>query len=112
MIKNIFEVENCVFVLAIDYDVVVKGLITKFGPITDKNEREFRSFFDKIIQLPFSMPIAIYDVNQFLIESLENIGYIGDSFSSNDFLKDKFTDFAMLSVGTNPRSLKRLINTL
>lgn len=43
------------FVLAIDYDVVIKGLKPKFGELTDANEREFRSFFDKIIQLPFSM---------------------------------------------------------
>lgn len=112
LIKNIFEVDNCVFVLAIDYEVVVKGLIPKFGPLTDKNEREFRSFFDKIIQLPFSMPVAMYDVNNFLLQSLENIGYIDQSFASNESLTDKLTDFAMLSVGTNPRSLKRLINTL
>lgn len=112
LIKNIFEVDNCVFVLAIDYEVVVKGLIPKFGPLTDKNEREFRSFFDKIIQLPFSMPVAMYDVNNFLLQSLENIGYIDQSFVSNESLTDKLTDFAMLSVGTNPRSLKRLINTL
>ena len=112
LIKNIFEVDNCIFVLAIDYEVVVKGLIPKFGPLTDKNEREFRSFFDKIIQLPFSMPVAMYDVNHFLLQSLEDIGYIDKSFASNESLTDKLTDFAMLSVGTNPRSLKRLINTL
>jgi len=112
LIKNIFEVDNCIFVLAIDYEVVVKGLIPKFGPLTDKNEREFRSFFDKIIQLPFSMPVAMYDVNHFLLQSLEDIGYIDAQFSENESLKDKLTDFAMLSVGTNPRSLKRLINTL
>ncbi len=112
LIKNIFEVDNCICVLAIDYEVVVKGLIPKFGPLTDKNEREFRSFFDKIIQLPFSMPVAMYDVNHFLLQSLEDIGYIDAQFSENDSLKDKLTDFAMLSVGTNPRSLKRLINTL
>ena len=112
LIKNIFEVDNCIFVLAIDYEVVVKGLVPKFGPLTDKNEREFRSFFDKIIQLPFSMPVALYDVNNFLIESLEAIGYIDDKFTENESMKDRLTDFAMLSVGTNPRSLKRLINTI
>lgn len=112
LIKNIFEVDNCIFVLAIDYEVVVKGLIPKFGPLTEKNEREFRSFFDKIIQLPFSMPVAMYDVNHFLLQSLEDIGYIDEKFAANETLKDKLTDFAMLSVGTNPRSLKRLINTL
>jgi hypothetical protein len=92
--------------------VVVKGLVPKFGPLTDKNEREFRSFFDKIIQLPFSMPVAMYDVNHFLLQSLEDIGYIDENISTNEMYKDKLTDFSMLSVGTNPRSLKRLINTL
>ena len=80
LLKNIFDLKHCVFILAIDYDVVIKGLKPKFGELTDKNEREFRSFFDKIIQLPFSMPVASYK--------------------------------ARLSVGCNPRSLKRLTNTL
>ena len=46
LLKNIFDLEKCIFILAIDYDVVVKGLKPKFGELTDKNEREFRSFFD------------------------------------------------------------------
>jgi GTPase SAR1 family protein len=112
LIKNIFEVENCLFVLAIDYEVVVKGLVPKFGPLTEKNEREFRSFFDKIIQLPFSMPVASYDITTFLIHSLEDIGYIDERIIKNDLLKEKLADLTLLSVGTNPRSLKRLINTL
>ena len=31
LLKNIFDLEHCVFVLAIDYDVVIKGLKPKFG---------------------------------------------------------------------------------
>ncbi len=112
LLKNIFEVDNCLFVLAIDYEVVVKGLVPKFGPLTDKNEREFRSFFDKIIQLPFSMPLANYDVAKFLMNSLHDVGYIDERFENDTTLKDKVSDLALLSVGTNPRSLKRLINTL
>ncbi len=112
LIKNIFEVENCIFILAIDYEVVVKGLVPKFGPLTEKNEREFRSFFDKIIQLPFSMPVANYDITKFLMSSLKDIGYIDDRILNDNFLKEKLSDLTLLSVGTNPRSLKRLINTL
>lgn len=112
LIKNIFEVENCLFILAIDYEVVVKGLVPKFGPMTEKNEREFRSFFDKIIQLPFSMPVANYDVTKFLMHALEDIGYVDDRILKDESLKDKLADLTLLSVGTNPRSLKRLINTL
>ena len=62
LLKNIFNIKDCVFVLAIDYQVVVKGLKEKFGEPTPENEWEFRSFFDKIIQLPFTMPMNSYDI--------------------------------------------------
>lgn len=112
LVKNIFEVDNCIFVLAIDYEVVVKGLVPKFGPLTEKNEREFRSFFDKIIQLPFSMPISSYDVTTFLIQSLEETGYITNNQNRNNEFSELLAQLVLLSVGTNPRSLKRLINTI
>ncbi len=76
LLKNIFTLKNSVFILAIDYDVVVKGLEPKFGKLTSENEREFRSFFDKIIQVPFSMPVGNYKIDDFLKDSLIAINYI------------------------------------
>ena len=72
-LKNIFDIPNCVFILAIDYDVVVKGLESKFGPKTKENEREFRSFFDKIIQVPFTMPVGAYDISSLLKNKLAEL---------------------------------------
>ena len=112
LLKNIFDLSNCVFVLAIDYDVVIKGLEPKFGKFTEKNEREFRSFFDKIIQLPFSMPTATYDINEFLVKSLFSINYISKEQSEDDEFTSTLSDITRLSVGSNPRSLKRLLNSL
>lgn len=112
LLKNIFDLDNCVFVLAIDYDVVIKGLEPKFGKFSEKNEREFRSFFDKIIQLPFSMPVATYNINEFLIKSLKDIGYLTlEQEESEEFIAS-LSELTRLSVGTNPRSLKRLLNSL
>lgn len=112
LLKNIFTLKNCVFVLAIDYDVVIKGLEPKFGKLSGQNEREFRSFFDKIIQVPFSMPVSSYKVNDFLKESLLAINYINEGQSKNIELIAKFSEISNLSVGTNPRALKRLMNSL
>lgn len=112
LLKNIFDLEKCVFILAIDYDVVIKGLKPKFGELTDKNEREFRSFFDKIIQLPFSMPVASYNVDTFLVDALHKIGFFTDEELKDMHLAETLSEVARLSVGTNPRSLKRLTNTL
>jgi len=112
LLKNIFTLKNCVFVLAIDYDVVIKGLEPKFGKFSEQNEREFRSFFDKIIQVPFSMPIANYKIDTFLKDSLVTTNYISKELANNDELISKFSEIANLSVGKNPRALKRLMNSL
>lgn len=112
LLKNIFDLEKCVFVLAIDYDVVIKGLKPKFGELTDANEREFRSFFDKIIQLPFSMPVASYSVDSFQVDALGKIEFFSDQELKDPSLAEKLSEITRLSVGTNPRSLKRLTNTL
>lgn len=105
-LKNVFDIENCVFVLAIDYDVVVKGLSSKFGKKTEANEREFRSFFDKLIQVPFTMPVGTYKIENFLKEKLQSINLL-----KNDEQLENFTKISKLTVGYIPRSLKRYINT-
>lgn len=112
LLKNIFTLEHCIFILAIDYDVVIKGLKPKFGELNDKNEREFRSFFDKIIQVPFSMPVSQYSTKKYLIKELNDIGVL-DSTDSNDvILTNKLNKAELLTVGHNPRSIKRFLNTL
>lgn len=112
LLKNVFTLENCIFVLAIDYDVVVKGLEPKFGKLTDKNEREFRSFFDKIIQVPFSLPVSSYRPMDFVLNALVGIGYLKDIDTSDPNVRTRFSSVVESSVGKNPRSIKRLINTL
>ncbi|MFU7592085.1 P-loop NTPase fold protein [Priestia sp. RMT2NF4] len=115
VLKNVFTIDRCVFLLAIDYDVVVKGLKSKFGEKDNSNEKEFRSFFDKIIQVPFTMPVNSYQINDFLADHLEGIYYFQE-FEDNKIdlksFKKKAARIVKLSVGTNPRSLKRLINSL
>jgi hypothetical protein len=112
LLKNVFDLENCIFILAIDYGVVVKGLKPKFGAMTPENEREFRSFFDKIIQLPFAMPVNSYKIDDFLMDSLVGIGYLDAKEKNDSTLCEAITYYALQSVGRNPRSLKRLINYL
>jgi hypothetical protein len=105
-LKNIFDIPYCVFILAIDYDVVVKGLEGKFGPKTEENEREFRSFFDKIIQVPFSMPTGAYDIDHFLTNKLSALGVTPQLNQ-----QESYTKVVRTTVGFNPRSLKRYLNS-
>ena len=109
LLKNIFNIQDCVFVLAIDYQVVVKGLVGKFGKPTPENDWEFRAFFDKIIQLPFSMPMGNYDIANYVLGLLDKINF----YSGKDELDEELINkFVTKSIGGNPRSIKRLINSL
>ena len=108
LLKNIFSVPGCVFILAIDYQVVVKGLEHKFGKQTPENEWEFRAFFDKIIQLPFMMPMGQYDIGNYVSSLLVDVGFIEkDSVDTEDI-----KEIVLLTIGGNPRSIKRLINSV
>ena len=112
LLKNIFTLKNCILVLAIDYDVVVKGLQPKLGELNDTNERAFRSFYDKIIQVPFSMPVSQYSTKDFLIKELKRIDIISSQDEQNEHLMNNIVKVENLTTGPNPRSIKKLLNTL
>ncbi len=114
LLKNIFDIEHCVFVLAIDYQVVVKGLEKKFGTRNDTNEWEFKAFFDKIIQLPFNMPIGQYDIGNYVESLLQQVNYLDSAQDKVNDVKvsEALTSIIQFSIGGNPRSLKRLVNSL
>ena len=110
LLKNIFSVPNCIFVLAIDYQVVVKGLEGKFGKQTAENEWEFRAFFDKIIQLPFMMPMGDYNISKYINSLLEQINFVDPGV---ELLDDAaVSNIVGNTIGQNPRSLKRLVNSV
>jgi len=108
LLKNVFNVPHCVFFLAIDYQVVVKGLKEKFGELTEQNEWEFRAFFDKIIQLPFMMPMGDYNIGNYVRGLLNKIGFD----TGCDLDGDMLSELLRLTIGGNPRSIKRLVNSL
>lgn len=113
LLKNLFEAENCILILAIDYEVVVEGLVSQFGEKTENNEKEFRSFFDKIIQLSFRVPIESHQIDTFLKSLLTDIKFCkrAKTLENQEFLSD-ITNLVVNSCGKNPRSIKRMVNTL
>lgn len=125
-LKNFMDVENCIFVIAIDYNVVQTGVALKFGEAIQK--RSGRSFFDKIIQLPFVMPSSAYNLNRYIITLISEAGLPWISLEKgskpmdrNEYLQNikkietvdwvvKLKDLTVCSVGTNPRQIKRVVN--
>ena len=58
------------------------------------------------------MPVASYSVDSFLVDALGKIEFFTDQELKDPSLAEKLSEITRLSVGTNPRSLKRLTNTL
>ncbi len=103
ILKLFLDCKNCVFVLAIDYDVVVRGIEEKYGK--DFGKEQGKKFFDKIIQVPFLIPVERYDITQYIKKSMPSIV----KMDKED--EDDYKYFIQHSIGTNPRSMKRLFNT-
>ena len=104
VLKLFLDCEKCVFILAVDYEVVTLGIKQKFG--ADVSEEKGRSFFDKIIQLPFKMPVASYDIHKYVKGMMQRINVSTDESEVN-----RFYNLIQTSIGFNPRSMKRLFNT-
>lgn len=104
VLKIFLDCDQCVFVLAVDYEVVTSGIKQKFG--SDVSAEKGRSFFDKIIQLPFKMPVASYDIHKYVKGMMERINIVTDESEVG-----LFYNLIQTSVGFNPRSMKRLFNT-
>ena len=108
VLKLFFDVEHCIYVLGIDYDVVIKGVADKYGRFfkDDKDNLEKgKSFFDKIIQVPFKMPVGKYNLDNYVQQCFADIGV-----PCNPDELPIYVDLINLSVGGNPRSMKRLFN--
>lgn len=105
VLKLFLDCEKCVFVLAIDYGVVSRGVKEKYGD--DFSEEKGKSFFDKIIQVPFKMPVADYDITNYVRKSFADIGIELPSDARTEVYVNLIRD----SIGNNPRSMKRLFNS-
>lgn len=102
ILKLFLDCDNCVFVLAIDYAVVCHGISMKYGE--DLDPQKGRSFFDKIIQVPFKMPIAHYEINKYIEKTLQAMNF--DTQQLNTYVQ-----LITGSIGYNPRGMKRLLNS-
>ena len=103
IMKNFLDCEYCIFILAIDYVVVVRGVKDKFG---ETQESKARSFFEKIIQLPFMVPVNYYNVEHYVENLLNGLGL---SIQDSKIHKNLF-ELMKLCTANNPRAIKRLLN--
>lgn len=110
-LKNLFDIPGCVFVLAIDYDVISRGVAEKYHLSNDNSRNICHSYFDKVIQVPFVMPVRQYNIYNLVKSKLTRIGITADGDNQENMIHDVM-DIISLSVGNNPRAIKRLFNII
>ncbi|WP_030949101.1 KAP family P-loop NTPase fold protein [Streptomyces sp. NRRL S-646] len=96
---------QCVFVLALDLDVLAAVATNKFGEALKGAPAEVVSglaYLDKIVQLPFFLPDVGFDTLR------AAYGTTIPDFADLDF----FWGLLRHSLGNNPRRLKRYLNVL
>ena len=107
VLKVFLDCDKCIFVLAVDYSVVTQGVKAKYGQ--DMDSEKGKSFFDKIIQLPFKMPVAKYNIEGYLKVLMDNI-WGSDVKITDDDVKE-YMSIIENTIGKNPRSIKRVVNS-
>ncbi len=107
-IKLFLDVQDCVFILGIDQDVIARGIEMKYKDVKDKKDAEGKpqftiegiKYLEKIIQLPFQIPPVIQDDMGKFVEGL-----------SNDWAHEDCHKVFAEGLGDNPRNIKRMVNT-
>ena len=102
-INLIMDVPGMIFVLALDYDILVKAIERKYAHVSGD------AFIEKLVQIPFRVPpLTIYNrrsLEELIPEWSQHVGDLPDHFS------DRVIDIAILGLRGNPRQIKRLLNS-
>lgn len=105
VLQLFLTIENCVFVLAVDYEVVTQGIKHKMG--AEYSDEKARNFFDKIIQLPFNIPVETNDIVTKYVEDMLSSIPMPEKIHN----PGRYVSLLNKSVRFNPRNTKRIINT-
>ena len=102
VLKNFLDCPNCVFVLAIDYSVVIQGVKAKYPHMDD---RKAELFFHKIIQVPYMLPKNNEKIDSYVCDLLQEIGIQPGNI-------EEWSKLIASAGRNNPREIKRLINLI
>lgn len=103
VMKIFLDSPKCVFLLAIDYDVVINGVMAKYKNTISAEKG--KDYFEKMIQVVYRLPGAMSHMTKYL-ESL----FSKDEYGLSRTCAYEFSDLLSAAQKDNPRGVKRLIN--
>lgn len=109
-IKLFVDVKNCIFLIAVDREIVEKAILTKYKDIIEHMKDHSVSadtlatflgenYFEKIVQLPITLPSLTPDNIKNLIEKL----------CPDDELLQSLSHLFSIGLPCNPRKIKRVL---
>lgn len=108
ILKNVFGLNRCVFVIAVDFDVVVEGVRKKYGSNSIEGSAA-RDYFDKIFQLSYFMPLDSESLERFMRIGVEEASLLT---ATNDALVSKVVACCVAILDYNPRKTKIAVNNM
>lgn len=96
-INVLMDVPGLVFVIALDYDVLVGALEQRYPHVSG------HAFVEKLVQIPFRVPPLVLDSEWILRELVPE-------FALPKPLIPFFLEISVAGLGANPRQIKRLYN--
>lgn len=71
--EDFFACEGCVFVVAVDYAAVIRGINERYG----QDEARGKNFFSKVFRISFRMPASGYQMESYVKTRLDRLGLSG-----------------------------------
>jgi hypothetical protein len=102
-INLVMDVNGFIFVLALDYDVLVKAVTTRYPHVSG------HEFIEKIVQLPFRVPPLMVEAEGFLGQLIPDWDQRAQAFPRG--FSGAVAEIADLGLRANPRQIKRMINS-
>lgn len=103
--QNFFVCQGCVFVIAAEYDAILRGARDRCGQ--DFDESKGKQFFNRFFQVSFRVPVSGYNIENYVRDKLEKIDiHTGDEAELGTYVR-----LIEHSVGRDPTNLDRLFNS-
>lgn len=103
--RSYFECEGCVFVIAADYDFVLRGVAQCSGP--DFEQSQGKAFFDQMFQVSFRVPVSSLHVQNYVTGKLSQVGIAPEDEQELEL----YAALIQHSVGYKPQNMDRLFNS-
>ena len=108
-IKTFFDIEGIVYVIGMDSDSINSIIEEKYGKDSDVKVKKGLDYLQKIVQLPFQIPTWKEEDISNSIDKIISKGLEGSDLVGR-FKKSK--DLIVSAVQSNPREVKRFINSV